>query len=323
MSQDLSTQQNTKISLFDPSQFNHWLDVAKQLSSSTLIPKNYMGKPMDILVAMELGRSLGLSMMQSIQSIAVINGRPSLYGDAILAICQSHPSYEYIIEVPILEKEEIMGYKCTIKRKHHEEHTVIFTISDAKKANLWEKTGPWSQYPLRMLQIRARDFALRNTFADALTGIHIAEESQDLDKSTIIEGSKSNKRLKMDSLLEKKGFNDANITTVNNDYADTSPVNDAGNVHYANNLSAGSTVENRVPTQVDEDRTAQDSIADATHASMFCTEAQLEVIENMMTDLNFDHARKLKALHRFNVTDFKELSVDNADKMIAILYKTQ
>ena len=50
----------------------------------------------------------------------------------------------------------------------------------AKKASLWTKPGPWQQYPDRMLQMRARGFALRDTFADVLRGLISREEAEDM-----------------------------------------------------------------------------------------------------------------------------------------------
>ena len=57
--------------------------------------------------------------------------------------------------------------------------TSTFSVADAKAAGLWGKQGPWSQYPKRMLAMRARGFALRNAFADVLRGLVTAEEAQD------------------------------------------------------------------------------------------------------------------------------------------------
>jgi hypothetical protein len=56
---------------------------------------------------------------------------------------------------------------------------VQFSVTDAKKAQLWGKGGPWSQYARRMLQMRARGFALRDAFPDVLRGLITAEEAQD------------------------------------------------------------------------------------------------------------------------------------------------
>jgi hypothetical protein len=69
---------------------------------------------------------------------------------------------------------------CSAKRRGYERPTVVrFSVADAKKAGLWGKTGPWTQYPRRMLQLRARGFALRDAFPDVLKGLVTAEEAHD------------------------------------------------------------------------------------------------------------------------------------------------
>ncbi|HDY65349.1 MAG TPA: hypothetical protein ENH84_03835, partial [Phycisphaerae bacterium] len=120
-----------------------------------------------------------------IQNIAVINGRPSLWGDALIAVCQGHPDFLKMAEWFEGKGEEITAY-CRVWRRGYEPHTASFSISDAKTAKLWGKTGksgqptPWVTYPKRMLQNRARAFALRDRFADALRGIRSAEEERDI-----------------------------------------------------------------------------------------------------------------------------------------------
>lgn len=203
MSKDLSVQDtNKRISLFSAENFEHYCNVANSIASSQLVPKNLQGKPMDVLIAMEYGNQLGIPTMQAVQDIAVVNGKPTLYGDGLLAACQAHPHYEYIKETPIVEKNNVIGYQCIIKRKNHDEYCVVFTIDDAKKANLWGKDGPWSQYPSRMLQMRARGFALRSIFADALRGIKCTEEVEDYQDQP--EHKKSAASSTVDDLLKKK-----------------------------------------------------------------------------------------------------------------------
>jgi hypothetical protein len=141
-----------------------------------MVPKTYQGKAADILVAVQMGAELGLKPIQALQNIAVINGKPSVYGDALLALVQAHSSFEDIKE---WYDEKTNTAFCTVKRKNQTEHTVSFSIEDAKKAGLWGKTGPWTQYPKRMMQMRARGFALRDKFADALGGLITVEEAQD------------------------------------------------------------------------------------------------------------------------------------------------
>lgn len=152
---------------------------AKMVSQSEFAPKDFKGKPESCLLAIQHGSEVGLSPMQSLQSIAVINGRPTIWGDAALALVQSSPVCEYVREY--LEGEgDNLAAVCEAKRQGYPSPSVSrFSVADAKKAGLWGKTGPWTQYPQRMLTLRARGFALRNAFADALRGLITAEEARD------------------------------------------------------------------------------------------------------------------------------------------------
>lgn len=161
-------------SLLAKEHFSHYMAVADFLSKSSMVPKGMAGKPADILIAMEMGLQLGIPMMQAIQDIAVINGKPTMYGDGLLAVVQGHKDYEWIKEQVVNEVAS-----CTIKRRNHEPHTVTFSKEDAKKASLWGKQGPWLQYPERMLKMRARGFCIRDVFSDALRGIKTEEEVGD------------------------------------------------------------------------------------------------------------------------------------------------
>jgi len=152
---------------------------AKMVSASDFAPKDFKGKPESCLLAIQHGSEVGLSPMQSLQSIAVINGRPTIWGDAALALVQASPVCEYVRET--LEGEgKTLTAVCEVKRRGYPAPTIVrFSIADAEKAGLLGKSGPWSQYTSRMLALRARGFALRNAFADALRGLITAEEAQD------------------------------------------------------------------------------------------------------------------------------------------------
>ena len=157
---------------------------AKMVASSEFAPKDFRGKPESCLLAIQAGSEVGLSPMQSLQSIAVINGRPSIWGDAAMALVQASPVCEYVREY-VEGDGDAMVAVCEAKRRGYPAPTVVrFSVADAKKASLWGKSGPWQQYPTRMLALRARGFALRNAFADALRGLITAEEAQDYPTPT-------------------------------------------------------------------------------------------------------------------------------------------
>lgn len=173
------------------------------LSGTEMVPKAYKGKPDDILVAMLHGQEVGLPHLQALQSIAVVNGVPSIYGDAALALVRASGKLEDFdewIEVdgkrqdgpfPILkyaeEGRQIVAF-CMSKRVGMSRPRITtFSVDDAQRAKLWLKKGqngfetPWCTVPQRMLMWRARGWNLRDNFGDVLKGLAIYEEAMDLD----------------------------------------------------------------------------------------------------------------------------------------------
>lgn len=163
-----------------PTNFAELERFANLVARSSFAPKAFMGKPGDVMVAVQMGMELGLSPMQALQNIAPVNGRPSVYGDAIPAICMQHPLFESI-------QEDVTNgvATCTVVRRGMPPVIRKFSVEDAKKAQLWGKAGPWQQYPERMLQMRARGFACRDAFPDALRGIITREEAEDIPRETV------------------------------------------------------------------------------------------------------------------------------------------
>lgn len=157
-----------------PQNIDEALRFADRLAESTIVPKDFARNPGNILVAIQWGMELGLQPMQAMQNIAVINGRPALWGDAVIALARSSPLCEYIYE-----SDDGQTATCRVKRRGEEEQVRTFSMDDAKLAGLVGKAGPWSQYPKRMRQIRARAFALRDVFPDVLRGMPVAEEVMD------------------------------------------------------------------------------------------------------------------------------------------------
>lgn len=183
MSNALAHQSVTALrpaSQFDlsPQNFEQALTFSNYLADSDMVPKDFKGKPGNCLIAMQWGAELGLKPLQSLQNLAVINGRPALWGDAVIALVLSSPVCEYVTE-------DDDGYTatCRVKRKGAPEQIRTFSMEDAQKAGLAGKQGPWSQYPKRMRQMRARAFALRDVFPDVLRGMPVAEELQDMATS--------------------------------------------------------------------------------------------------------------------------------------------
>jgi hypothetical protein len=174
------------------------------MAKTEMVPKAYRGKPDDILVSVLHGQELGLPALQALQSIAVINGVPSIYGDAALALVRSSGKLEDFDEwlevdgqridgpVDVVDLADKQGKKivayCVSKRLGSlKPRKTWFSVDDAKRAHLWLKKGyegketPWCTVPQRMLMWRARGWNLRDNFGDVLKGLAIYEEAQDFD----------------------------------------------------------------------------------------------------------------------------------------------
>lgn len=169
------------------SNFTQLWELSQIFAASGMVPKDYIGKPAAVFVAINMGAEIGLSPTTSVQNIAVINGRPSIYGDIALGLVRASGQLTGFTEMFEGKfPDNTFRAVCTVKRGNE---TIIreFTIEDARVAGKWvypnSGVTPWHTAPKRMLQMRARGFALRDAFGDVLKGISMTEEIQDYDIS--------------------------------------------------------------------------------------------------------------------------------------------
>lgn len=172
----LSVKPASQVDL-SPQTFEQALQFSDYLANSDMVPKDFKGKPGNCLIAMQWGAEVGLKPLQALQNIAVINGRPCLWGDSVIALVRASPACEYVIE-----SDDGNTATCKVKRRGEPEQLRTFGMDDAKMAGLLNKDGPWKTYPKRMRQMRARAFALRDVFPDVLRGLPVAEEVMDMPK---------------------------------------------------------------------------------------------------------------------------------------------
>ena len=74
--------------------FEEAMKIATMLAGSKLVQPQYQGHPEDVLIACSWGESLGLKPLPALNAIAVINGRPQLFGDALKALIMKHGTIE-------------------------------------------------------------------------------------------------------------------------------------------------------------------------------------------------------------------------------------
>jgi hypothetical protein len=152
--------------------------IAHTLACSTLVPDAYLGRPNDVFVAINMGSELGMEPFQAIQSIAVIEGKPCLYGDGLIGVVRASPKCMWI-------KESISddGKTATCETQRRDDPQTIsatYSMDDAVQAGINTKFN-WKKHPKRMLQMRARAYCLRDAYPDLLKGLGVVEEHQDHD----------------------------------------------------------------------------------------------------------------------------------------------
>lgn len=155
--------------------------VAGALYRSGLVPKQFRNVD-QAFYAIATGNELGMGPAASLANFGIINGKLGLYGDGVKALCDRTGQVEsWEVEDIGEEGKETRGVRVTIKRKGVDSPFVgEFTVEKAKRAGLWNKSGPWTQYPDRMLMWRAWHFAARAAFPDALLGVPGYEELRDI-----------------------------------------------------------------------------------------------------------------------------------------------
>lgn len=173
--------------------------VATVVHDSGLAPKGF-GRKEQVFVALAYALEMGMPIMSALQCLAVINGKVSMYGDAMLARVRGKPEFKAYAEwyeddegridmaKPGAAKRRDAAWKAKklvamarLDRHDTSEPTfATFSCEDAERAKLIGKEGPWSTYPVRMLMWRARGFCLRDGAADLLNNMGTVEEAQDL-----------------------------------------------------------------------------------------------------------------------------------------------
>lgn len=152
--------------------------ISHALAMSDLVPDAYRGRPNNCFVAINMGAELGMEPFQAIQSIAVIDGKPCLFGDGLIGVVRASPKCSWIQESL---SEDGKTATCSTQREGDPKPiSASYSMSDAMLAGIDSKFN-WKKHPKRMLQMRARAYCLRDAYPDLLKGLGVVEERQDHD----------------------------------------------------------------------------------------------------------------------------------------------
>ena len=167
--------------------FEEAMKIANMLAGSKLVPQQYQGHPEDVLIACSWGESLGLKPLSALNAIAVVNGRPQLFGDALKALIMKHGTIEENWD------NEQGIWTMTAHRKGFPDVTWSYGYNDAiaaghvsynPQSNTFglgaRKSEAWVKYTKRMCQLKCRNFVIRDAFPDVIQGIDIEGSDDDV-----------------------------------------------------------------------------------------------------------------------------------------------
>lgn len=172
----MTTTALATIAAFEPENLDQALALATRLAESNLLPKALQKRPSDVLVVMMMGRDLGLTSMQSLRQVHVIEGRPSMSAEMMVALCLQRPD---VCEFFSLVESSDSKATYRTKRKGAEPVSMSYTIEQAAKAKLVGKQN-WQNHTAAMLRARASSSLARVVYPDLTNGILSEDEADEI-----------------------------------------------------------------------------------------------------------------------------------------------
>lgn len=167
---------------FNPANLTEATEMSKMLAQSSLIPTSLKGKPSDVMVILMHGRELGLSPMQSLAEVYVVEGKPSSSAKLKVGLCLQHPDVcEYFRLVESSDKRAIYETK---RRGSPEPTRLTWTIEQAAKAGLLSKAN-WKNYPEAMLRARCQSALADAVYPELVKGLAIQDELETPEEKDI------------------------------------------------------------------------------------------------------------------------------------------
>ena len=153
--------------------------LAQTYSKSGLVPQAYKNRPADCFLALSMGGELGLGPVQSLQAINVIQGRPSLSAQTMLALIKSKFPDAYIKIIA-----DSTGAECTMGR-HQDDKNTYTAVWDHAKAKAMGLTGKdnWIKQFSNMCRWRCISEASRFMFPDVIMNLYSPDEIEDFTKT--------------------------------------------------------------------------------------------------------------------------------------------
>ena len=164
-----------------------FMQLARDMAESDIIPKDFRGKPANVFLAIEMAHRLGLGTMEVMQNLYVVHGTPSLSSKFLIGLANRSGRFRGGLRFEVTGDGERMAVRCyATDRETAEELEVTVTMAQAKRAG-WTKNSKYVEMPEQMCSYRAATFFVRRYCPEVMLGMMTVDEANELPRSVAIE----------------------------------------------------------------------------------------------------------------------------------------
>jgi hypothetical protein len=177
---------NGKPALYNPAAFDQLYRAANLFASSDLVPASYKGKPANCFIAIEMADRMGISPFAVLQSLVIIQGKPSMEAKLIIALVNDSGIFEDPLEYEIEgEDPYAMDYRVrcfAVMKKTGKKCLGPWIDYRMVKGEGWLSKGgsKWLTMPSIMFMYRAASFFAKVYAPNITMGMQTQEEMEDV-----------------------------------------------------------------------------------------------------------------------------------------------
>ncbi len=167
-------------SRYEPRDLPSAITLARMIATSPLCPLALRGREADVLLVMMTGAEIGLTTMQSLRNLYIVEGRIGMSAALIRGRCQKHGDCALF---EVAEADAAHAVVEVKKRGWTESRRVSWSIADPERAGLIKEDQPdslWRRWPQEMCVARATTRAASMYFPEITSGLLSEEDLRDM-----------------------------------------------------------------------------------------------------------------------------------------------
>lgn len=196
MVQEQATQLSANV-FSDREAYQDLYDIAKMWATSKMIPSNYQDKPVECAIAIDMANRMNVSPLMVMQNLYVVQGKPQWSGQACTSLISGSGKFRNVRHVYVGERNTD-EWGCYVEAERISNGEIVkgalVDIAMAKAERWYSKkdkygneTSKWQTMPELMLAYRASAFFARVHIPEALMGVYVEGEVEDISKPERVE----------------------------------------------------------------------------------------------------------------------------------------